>query len=88
MAWKVEYTAKAVKALRKLDDPIAERIRTELSAIAVLGNPRARGRALEGNLKGYWRYRIGDYRVICDIRDSEMIVYALKVAHRSEVYLR
>lgn len=88
MAWKIEYTAKAVKSLSKLDKPLAKRIRAELDAIAGLDDPRLRGKALEGNLKGYWRYRIGDYRVVCEIKDSEMVIYAVKVAHRREVYAR
>lgn len=50
-------------------------------------NPRAHGRALHGDKDGgYWRYRVGDYRVVCDIQDGRLVVLAVRVEHRSEVY--
>lgn len=48
--------------------------------------PRQRGKGMAANLAGLWRYRVGDYRLICDIQDDEMVVLVLQVAHRSEVY--
>jgi mRNA interferase RelE/StbE len=49
-------------------------------------NPRAHGKGLAGNRSGEWRYRVGDYRVLCDIRDAELVVLALDIKHRSKVY--
>lgn len=49
-------------------------------------NPRSTGKALTNNLKGLWRYRIGDYRLICEIHDNELIVLALAIGHRREIY--
>ena len=49
-------------------------------------DPRQRGKGLTANLTGLWRYRVGDYRVICDIQDGELVVLVLQVAHRSQAY--
>jgi len=54
--------------------------------LGALDGPRARGKGLSGDLAGYWRYRIGDYRVIAEIQDSRFVVIAVTVAHRSDVY--
>lgn len=88
MAWTIRVSDKAVRDLRKLDRQVARRIRDELSEIAGLDDPRSRGKALVGNLAGLWRYRVGDYRVICDIEDEVLVVLVVGVAHRSEVYRR
>lgn len=86
MAWTIRISDKAVRDLRKLDRQVARRIRDELAEIAGLDDPRSRGKALVGNLAGLWRYRVGDYRVICDIEDEVLVVLVVGVAHRSEVY--
>ncbi|MDV0824807.1 type II toxin-antitoxin system RelE family toxin [Klebsiella quasipneumoniae] len=52
----------------------------------MLEDPRDAGKALTGNLRTYWRYRVGDYRVICEIRDAELVIVAVEIGHRSEVY--
>ena len=88
MAWTIRVSDKAVRDLRKLDRQVARRIRDELSEIAGLDDPRSRGKALVGNLAGLWRYRVGDYRVICDIEDEVLVVLVVGVAHRSKVYRR
>jgi mRNA interferase RelE/StbE len=51
-----------------------------------LDNPRHLGKALQGNLQGYWRYRVGDYRILCEIIDSQMIIYTIEIGHRREIY--
>ena len=51
-------------------------------------DPRAHGKGLTANLPGRWRYRIGDYRVLCEIRDNDLVVLAIEVGHRCEVYER
>lgn len=52
----------------------------------MLENPRDAGKALTGNLRTYWRYRVGDYRVVCEIRDNDLVIVAVIIGHRSEVY--
>ena len=71
-----------------MDKQMARRIRDELSEIAKLEDPRSRGKALTGNLAGVWRYRVGDYRILCDIEDGRLVVVVVDVAHRREVYKR
>lgn len=88
MAWTIEVSEKAFRALRKMDKQTARRIRNELSEIAKLEDPRSRGKALTGNLAGVWRYRVGDYRILCDINDGRLVILVVDVAHRREVYKR
>ena len=64
MAWRIEFTRNADKAMRKLDKGVAARMFDELDEIAKLEDPRIRGKALTGNLAGVWRYRVGDYRML------------------------
>ncbi len=65
---------------------VGEQILTGLQQIAVLENPRQRGKAMVGERKGYWRYRIGDYRVIVRIEDERLVIVVIAVGHRREVY--
>lgn len=88
MAWAIGVSDKAVKALRKMDKQVARQIRDELADIARLDDPRSKGKALVGNLAGLWRYRVGDYRIVCDIEDEALVVLVVDVAHRREVYTR
>lgn len=71
-----------------MDKQTARRIRNELVEIAKLEDPRSRGKAPTGNLAGLWRYRVGDYRIICDIEDGVLLTLVVDVAHRREVYQR
>lgn len=86
MASEVEYTATALRQLRKLDRPIARRIVDYLDEVAQLDDPRSRDKALVGDRAGIWRYRVGDYRVLCELLDSELVILALEVGHRGDVY--
>ncbi|MDU1223600.1 type II toxin-antitoxin system RelE family toxin [Varibaculum cambriense] len=86
MVWKIELSARARKALKKLDRKPARDIVRALEEIAQLQNPRSRGKALTGNLQGLWRYRVGDYRVICDIRRKQLTIYAIDLGHRRSIY--
>ncbi len=86
LAWKVELTDTAKKQLARLDNTQAQRITKYLRRIMMLENPRDAGKALTGNLRTYWRYRVGDYRVVCDIRDNDLVIVAVIIGHRSEVY--
>lgn len=70
--------------MRKLDRGIAARIFEELDEIAKLEDPRVRGKSLTG----VWRYRVGDYRILCDIDDGRLVILVVDLAHRREVYKR
>ena len=85
--WRLVISKKATKQLAKLDKPTSALIHSWLEKnINGCENPRARGRALVGNLAGSWRYRIGSYRVLCEIHDSDLVVLAIEVSHRSSAY--
>lgn len=87
MAWTIEFVPAAAKELKALDRQVARRIvRTLEERIAVSDDPRALGAALAGEHAGYWRWRIGDYRVIARVDDHQVTVLVVRVAHRREVY--
>lgn len=86
MAFEVEYTATALRHLRKLDRQVARKIVDYLDEVASLDDPRSRGKALVGDRAGIWRYRVGDYRVLCELRHAELVILALAVGHRGDVY--
>ena len=87
MAWRVELTDTARGQLRKLDRVWQGRILDYLEIdIAQLADPSNRGKALVGDKKGLWRFRVGDYRIVCDILDAEVVVVAVFIGHRKEVY--
>ncbi len=88
MAWKVQIERKAEKELNKLNSHqrnlIVNHLREKLLGCT---NPRIYGKPLRGDLSGYWRYRVEDFRIICVIEDTTQIVKVLKVAHRKHVYV-
>ncbi len=86
MTWAVRYAPRAATAMRKLDKPVARRVFDEVERLAGLDDPTGSCKALSGPLAGLWRLRIGDYRVVLDIRRSEVVIVALDVGHRSTVY--
>ena len=87
MAWAIEYTETAQRQLRKLDKPTARRILDFLDQrIAKLEDPRTNGKALQGPLGAFWSYRVGDYRVVCDIQDAALRVLVIRIGNRKEVY--
>ena len=83
---KIEYAPAASKQFTQLDKPIQRRIKKYMSEIAILDHPRARGKELTSNLSGLWRYRVGDYRILCRIRDDKLIITVIEIEHRSMVY--
>ena len=85
MGYKVIYSEAASKAIERLDKPIHERILKFVDKIETSINPRFSGKALKGSDKE-WRYRVGDYRLICEIKDMELIVWMVRIGHRREVY--
>lgn len=86
MSWQISLSPDAAKWLRKADPQVARRVRDALRAIGSMDSPRDRGKALSGNLAGLWRYRVGDYRLICDIRDDELVILALEIGKRDSIY--
>jgi mRNA interferase RelE/StbE len=87
LAWTIEYAETAKKQLRKLDRVAARRIVDFMDErVALSDDPRGMGKALKGPLGDLWRYRVGDYRVICDIQDGVLTVLVLQIGNRREVY--
>lgn len=87
MNFKVKTTSRFDKEFRKLDRYTMKMIKAWIEKNLVgCENPRAKGKALTADKSGQWRYRIGDYRLLCVIEDSELIILALSVGHRREVY--
>jgi len=87
LAWTIDYTQTALNQLRKLDKQSARRILDFMDErIAQRDDPRSTGKALTGPLGGLWRYRVGDFRVICEIQDGELRVLVVELGNRREVY--
>lgn len=87
MKYKILFTDRAKKQLKKMDKRISSLIIGWLyKNIEGCENPRVHGKGLVENRSGQWRYRIGDYRVICEIQDEEVIVLVLEIGHRKEIY--
>ena len=84
--WRVEYSERAKRELRRLDKPVRQQIEKFVERLPDYPDPRAVGKALKGDYAGYWRYRVGDYRVICVIHDGILLVEVVKIDHRSRVY--
>ncbi|HHU94533.1 MAG TPA: type II toxin-antitoxin system RelE/ParE family toxin [Alcaligenaceae bacterium] len=88
MAWKIEIGRDAERSLDKLDKPVARRIlRFLYERVAPLENPRAIGEALKGSQLGdFWKYRVGDYRVISRIEDGELRILVIRIGNRRDIY--
>ena len=88
MAWQIEFDPAAVKELAKLDKPVARRIVQFLrERIAALTDPRSLGEALRGDeLGSFWKYRLGDYRVVAEIVDRRVVIIVVRIGLRREVY--
>lgn len=87
MSYKVRTTPRFDKEFSKLDKYTIRMIKAWIDKnLRDCENPRQHGKGLTANRSGQWRYRIGDYRLICEIKDSELIILALSVGHRREIY--
>jgi mRNA interferase RelE/StbE len=88
LAWTIEYTESALRQLKKLDRPVALKVFQFMQErISLLDDPRSAGKNLVGpKLGSYWRYRVGDVRVICHINDGQLLILVIDVGHRKEVY--
>jgi mRNA interferase RelE/StbE len=89
MAWKIEFEPAAQKELGKLDRPVARRVMKFLyQRVGKLDDPRRIGERLQGTLGEFWKYRVGDYRLICSLEDDRFVILVLRIGHRREVYNR
>jgi mRNA interferase RelE/StbE len=85
--WRIEITRTATKQITKLDHKAQKSILDFLrERLALADNPRQWGQALQGEKRGLWRYRVGDYRLICDIQDEKITILVLQLGHRKDVY--
>mgnify|MGYP002784710367 CR=1 FL=1 len=90
MAWTIEFAEAAARQLRKLDPQIARRILAFLrDRVAPLDDPRSIGEALRGKELGdFWKYRIGDWRIIADIDDGVLLITVVRLGNRRDIYRR
>ena len=85
MIWRIEFSTRGLKAFERLDKSVQQRIRHYLTD-RVMPDPKRIGESLTGDKKGYWRYRVGDYRVIVKLLEDEVLVLVVHTAKRGEVY--
>lgn len=86
MTYRVLFTKQALSALKKLDRSVSQTILAWIRKnLDGCDNPRLHGKALRGELSGQWRYRVGDYRLLCLIEDDEIVVLVLRIGHRREI---
>ncbi|HEX8949475.1 MAG TPA: type II toxin-antitoxin system RelE/ParE family toxin [Dissulfurispiraceae bacterium] len=88
LVWTIKIEDSALKDLKRIDKTHARRILDFLGLrVAKLRNPRSIGQALKGaELGDFWKYRVGDYRIICDIQDSILLVLVLRIGNRRDIY--
>ncbi len=87
MNWCVNTSVKAIKSLAKINSKDRTRIWHFIkNTLPQLENPRSTGKSLQGEFKGLWRYRVGDYRLVCDIQDSELTILVIHIGHRKDIY--
>lgn len=87
LVWTIKFTDDAKRDLQKLDKPVQKRITSFLlERLQDADNPRANGKALQGKLSGLWRYRLGDYRLLCRIEDNELLILVIALGHRKQIY--
>ena len=87
MAWKIKWDERASKDFRKISKPDQIIISKYLTKrISILDDPKIFGKPLGGHLTGLWRYRVSDYRIVCNFKEDAMIIRVLAVGHRSKVY--
>ena len=86
--WKIEWDSKALKEAKKLDRNARKKIVEYLEKrVLASQNPYQFGKLLKGNKAGIWRYRVGNYRILCQIEDEALIILVIAVGHRKDIYL-
>lgn len=85
MAWTVEWSPEARKNLKKLDPQVAREVLDYMDDVCQ-GDPKRFGKPMRYELRGHWRYRIGDYRAVVKHYDQKLVIFAVRVQHRSKVY--
>jgi mRNA interferase RelE/StbE len=88
LQWRIVFEKKAEKYGMLLDKHIRQKIVDYLDDIVKSNNPRSKGKALTANKKGIWRYRVGDYRILCKIKDQELTILTIDICHRRDAYGR
>lgn len=87
MSWTINFSEVALKQLKSLDKQIAKRVIDYLEKrISTAKDPKQQGKALVYNKAGLWRYRVGDYRIICQINDEIITILVLEIGHRKDIY--
>lgn len=86
MIWRVEFTKRADKQLSKLAHEVQQDVVSYLEHVVTSGDPRNFGKPLVGDLSGFWRYRVGKFRIICDLIDERLIVEVIEVGKRETIY--
>ena len=88
MKYDVEYSKIAMNTIKKMDSSTSKLIRTWIEKnLMNTENPRIKGKPLTGDLKGLWRYRVGDYRILAEIQDAKIVILILDIGHKSKIYL-
>jgi len=87
VTWRIKYARSVHKTVKKLQPQVRQRIHDYLEKrIARLDDPRQVGKPLKGQHSELWRYRVGEYRIICEIQDNTLVVLVIRIGHRKEVY--
>ncbi|OEU73326.1 MAG: addiction module toxin RelE [Desulfuromonadales bacterium C00003068] len=85
MGWQIEFSKTSIKQLKKLDPQVRRKIVSYLKEKVTVA-PSELGAPLRNELSGFWKYRVADYRIICEHQDDKLVVLVLRVGHRKEVY--
>jgi len=87
LAWRIELTPEAVRDLSRLGAAEAKRVRDFLrDRLALADDPRPLGRKLKGRLREFWRFRVGDWRILARLENDRLLILVVRVGHRSRVY--
>ena len=84
--WRIEFTSKATKQFGKLDRQTQQNISHYLDRLLETNDPQSFGKALVGNLSGLWRYRVGKYRIICEIQNNILLIEIISIGKRDSIY--
>jgi len=86
LAWKVEYKQGVLKDVSGLDRQVQRRLKKFIEELSQQDDPRLKGKALRG-AERLWRYRVDDYRIVCEILDQTITIYVIRIGHRKDIYL-